>query len=142
MTQPLATIPDLEPYIDLSGSGTGSGYPSHSGSGSGDLEKEIPDLEKFGDSDTLSDDEDFKHLPTAVAGGAAVRRRRSRSVVQMYGVQQDRLVSHTAVEEKSQNENDADSLPMKDSSVSGSDAVVFEYEDRYDNRNSMLQFER
>jgi hypothetical protein len=150
MMQPLTPSPDLEPYID--GSGSGSGYLSDSESGylgSGDLEKEIQGsgLEELENNEaTLQDDEDFGYLNTAVAGGAAAKRRR-RSLVPLYRFQQDRHMNHKVVEERSQIEQDAaahDMVPLsiKDSDVSDSDFVAIEYKDRYDSRDNMLKFER
>ena len=163
-TQALLTTSPLEPdteirNMDVSGSGSGSGSLSHSESedlSSGDLEKESvgSGLEEFdneeGDGATLRDDEDFSHL--AVAGGAAAKHRRRRSLVRLYGSQRDRHINHKAsrhdlmVGERSHNEKDADlgivPLPIKGHDVSDSEIMVFEYEDRYDSRADMLKFER
>lgn len=139
MMQP---VTDLEPYID----GSGSGHRSDSESGylgSGDLEKEIEDsgLEKLEDNGaTLQDDEDYGDLNTAVAGGAVAKRRRRRSLVRPYGVQQDRHINHKAVEKIA--DHDVIPLSIKDHDVSDSDFMAIEYEDRYDSRDNMLKFER
>ena len=154
MTPPLTTSPDLELNTDdmyVSGSGSGSGSQSHSESeylGSGDVEKEVhgsglEELEE--DGATLSDDEDFGHAQAGVVGGAAAKRRRRRSLhARSYGFQQDRHINNKVVEERAQNEVDADRdvvpLPIKDGDAP--DFVVFEYEDRYDSRGDMLKFER
>ena len=143
-------IQPMKPYIDGSGSGSGHRSDSESGYlGSGDLEKEIEGsgLEELKDNGaTLQDDEDYGKygdLNEAVAGGAVAKRRRRRSLVRPYGIQQDRHIKHKAVEERSQIANhDVVPLPIKDRDVPDSDFMLIEYEDRYDSRDNMLKFER